>query len=71
MPLGRGPQRPLEREVISQTLWGKEELDDFFPGQKLVDEMRNLTELHEEHREAKQKAQEDSDMENAPAGDLI
>ena len=34
-------------------------MDEFFPRQELVDEMRKL---HEEHREAKQKAQEDSDM---------
>ena len=56
----------LERdnEQMLKTLWGEEKLDEFFPRQQLVDEMRKL---YEEHREAnfELKAQEDSDMGNA------
>ena len=51
-----------DKEQTLKTLWGKEKLDDFFPRQELVDEMRKL---HEEHREAKRKVREDSDMGDA------
>ena len=51
-----------DKEQTLKTLWGKEKLDDFFPREELVDEMR---ELHEEHRETKRKAREDSDMGDA------
>jgi hypothetical protein len=57
-----------EKEQTLKTLWGKarERLDDFFPRKELVDEMRKL---HEEHREAKRKAQEDIDM--GDAGEIV
>ena len=50
-----------DKEQTLKTLWGKEKLNDFFPRHDLasVDEMRKL---HEEHREAKRTAREDSDM---------
>ena len=51
-----------DKEQTLKTLWGKEKLDECFPRQELVDEMRKL---HEEHREAKRKAQEDIDMWDA------
>jgi hypothetical protein len=54
-----------EKEKTLRTLWREEMLDEFFPREELVDEMRKI---HEEHREAKQKAQEDSDM--GKAGDM-
>ena len=50
-----------DKEQNLKTLWGKEKLDNFFPRQELVDEMRKL---HEEHCEARQKAQEDNNMGN-------
>ena len=48
-----------DKEQTLKTLWGEEKLDEFFPRQDLVDEMHKL---HEEHRESKRKAREDSDM---------
>jgi ribonuclease HI len=54
-----------EKEKTLRTLWREEMLDEFFPREELADEMRKI---HEEHREAKQKAQEDSDM--GKAGDM-
>ena len=50
------------KEQTLKTLWEKEKLDDFFPRQELVDEMNKL---HEDHREAKLKAREDSYMGDA------
>jgi hypothetical protein len=35
-----------DKEHTLKTLWRKEKLDDLFPRQELVDEMRKL---HEEH----------------------
>ena len=46
-----------DKKQTLKTLCGKEKLEFFFPRQELVDEMRKL---HEDHREAKRKAQEES-----------
>ena len=60
-----GAQKGVMRSwsvTSNKTLWGKEKLDNFLPRQELVDELRKL---HEEHREAKRKAQEDSGVGDA------